>query len=206
MVERMDDVPAGVIGLRASGKLTKEDYTEVLEPALKEAMDSGEARVIFVLTDFDGLDPRRRLRGHQDGARRGVRPSQGMEAADPGDRCRLGREGDADVRLGDAGRVRGLRRPRQAGRGQELGCGVSDGQRTVSLPSRLPSRSMSTWPEIPGTEPELVYLPDPVAAARPVARRHASAGRRPTRPPRAGTSPSRTRWCFRSPTSSSAFV
>ena len=56
MVERMNDVPAGVIGLRASGKLTKEDYTEVLEPALNEAMDSGEARVVFVLTDFDGLD------------------------------------------------------------------------------------------------------------------------------------------------------
>jgi hypothetical protein len=56
MVERMDDVHAGVIGLRASGKLTREDYTEVLEPALKEAMDSGEARVVFVLTDFDGLD------------------------------------------------------------------------------------------------------------------------------------------------------
>lgn len=57
MIERMDDVPAGVIGLRASGKLTKEDYREVLEPALKEAMDSGEARVLFVLTDFDGLEP-----------------------------------------------------------------------------------------------------------------------------------------------------
>ena len=56
MVERMDDVPAGVIGLRASGKLTKEDYTGVLEPALKEAMDSGEARVVFVLTDFEGLE------------------------------------------------------------------------------------------------------------------------------------------------------
>ena len=55
MVERMDDVPAGVIGLRASGKLTKEDYTDVLEPALKEAMDSGEARVLFVLTDFEHL-------------------------------------------------------------------------------------------------------------------------------------------------------
>jgi hypothetical protein len=56
MVERMDDMPDGVIGLRSSGKLTKEDYTGVLEPALKEAMDSGEARVVFVLTDFDGLE------------------------------------------------------------------------------------------------------------------------------------------------------
>jgi SpoIIAA-like len=57
MVERMDDMPAGVIGLRGSGKLTKEDYTEILEPALKEAMGSGEARVIFLLTDFEGLEP-----------------------------------------------------------------------------------------------------------------------------------------------------
>ena len=55
MIERMDDVPAGVIGLRASGKLTREDYKDVLEPALKEAVDSGEARVLFVLPDFDGL-------------------------------------------------------------------------------------------------------------------------------------------------------
>jgi hypothetical protein len=53
----MDDMPAGVIGLRGSGKLTKEDYTEILEPALKEAMGSGEARVIFLLTDFEGLEP-----------------------------------------------------------------------------------------------------------------------------------------------------
>ncbi len=56
MVERMDEVPEGVIGLRASGKLTKEDYTGVLEPALREAMDTGEARVLFVLTDFEGLE------------------------------------------------------------------------------------------------------------------------------------------------------
>jgi hypothetical protein len=57
MIERIDDVPAGVIGLRASGKLTKDDYRDGLEPALKEATDSGEARVLFVLPDFDGLEP-----------------------------------------------------------------------------------------------------------------------------------------------------
>jgi hypothetical protein len=49
MIERIDDVPAGVIGIRASGKLTKEDYQRVLEPALREAIDSGDARVLFVL-------------------------------------------------------------------------------------------------------------------------------------------------------------
>jgi SpoIIAA-like len=57
MIERMDDLPAGVVGLRASGKLSKDDYESVLEPALKEATDSGEARVLFVLPDFDGLEP-----------------------------------------------------------------------------------------------------------------------------------------------------
>jgi SpoIIAA-like len=57
MIERIDDVPAGVIGLRASGKLTKDDYVNVMEPALKEAVEAGEARVLFVLPDFDGLEP-----------------------------------------------------------------------------------------------------------------------------------------------------
>jgi len=56
MIERMDDAPSEVIGLRASGKLTREDYRNVLEPALKEAIDSGEARVLFVLPDFDGVE------------------------------------------------------------------------------------------------------------------------------------------------------
>jgi SpoIIAA-like len=56
MIERIEDLPAGVVGLRASGKLTRDDYKNVLEPALKEAIDSGEARVLFVLPDFDGLE------------------------------------------------------------------------------------------------------------------------------------------------------
>ena len=56
MIERIDDAPSGAIGLRASGKLTRQDYQDVLEPALKEAIDSGEARVLFVLPDFDGLE------------------------------------------------------------------------------------------------------------------------------------------------------
>ena len=57
MIERIDELPDGVIGLRASGKLTKQDYESGLEPALKEATDSGEARVLLVLPDFDGLEP-----------------------------------------------------------------------------------------------------------------------------------------------------
>lgn len=56
MIERLDGMSQGVIGLKASGKLTKADYTEVLEPALREGVDSGELRLLFVLTGFDGLE------------------------------------------------------------------------------------------------------------------------------------------------------
>lgn len=57
MIERIEEMPAGTIGLRASGKLSKDDYASVLEPALKEGVDSGELRLLFVLADFDGLEP-----------------------------------------------------------------------------------------------------------------------------------------------------
>jgi SpoIIAA-like len=56
MIERIEGMPAGTIGLRASGKLTKDDYVQVLEPALREGVESGELRLLFVLADFDGLE------------------------------------------------------------------------------------------------------------------------------------------------------
>jgi hypothetical protein len=57
MIERIDEMPAGTIGLRASGKLSREDYQQVLEPALREGIESGELRLVFVLSDFEGLEP-----------------------------------------------------------------------------------------------------------------------------------------------------
>jgi stage II sporulation SpoAA-like protein len=56
MIERIDDMPPATVGLRASGKLSKSDYTEVLEPVLREGVQSGELRLVFVLTDFHGLE------------------------------------------------------------------------------------------------------------------------------------------------------
>jgi hypothetical protein len=50
-------MPAGTVGLQASGKLSREDYREVIEPALNRAIESGELRLLFVLTDFGGLEP-----------------------------------------------------------------------------------------------------------------------------------------------------
>jgi hypothetical protein len=57
MIERLDGMPDGTVGLRASGKLSKADYVEVLEPALREGVESGALRLVFVLTDFQGLEP-----------------------------------------------------------------------------------------------------------------------------------------------------
>ncbi len=57
MVERIEDMPPGTVGFNAAGKLTREDYLTVLEPALNEAMTAGEIRMLFRLTDFHGLEP-----------------------------------------------------------------------------------------------------------------------------------------------------
>lgn len=57
MVQRIENMPAGTIGFDASGKLTQSDYREVLEPTLREAAEAGEIRMLFRLTDFDGLEP-----------------------------------------------------------------------------------------------------------------------------------------------------
>src|SRR3954462_4762463 len=57
MIERIEEAPAGGMGLRATGELTKDDYTEVLEPALARAEAGGEIRLLFVLESFDGLAP-----------------------------------------------------------------------------------------------------------------------------------------------------
>src|SRR4051794_28164278 len=50
-------MPAGVIGVEASGRLTAEDYTQVLEPAISAATaDGGRLRVVLIFAGaFDGM-------------------------------------------------------------------------------------------------------------------------------------------------------
>jgi hypothetical protein len=57
MIERIDVMPAGTIGFRASGRLTRDDYRDVLEPALGAAAETGEIRMLFEVTDFKGVEP-----------------------------------------------------------------------------------------------------------------------------------------------------
>ena len=57
MIREIEDMPAGTVGLEASGKLSREDYREVIEPVLNQAVAAGSIRLVFVLTEFDGLEP-----------------------------------------------------------------------------------------------------------------------------------------------------
>lgn len=56
MIEPLEVVPDGVIGLRSSGQLTRGDYVDVLEPAIEAAVETGEIRLLFVLEDFGGAE------------------------------------------------------------------------------------------------------------------------------------------------------
>jgi hypothetical protein len=57
MVKQIEGMPEGTIGFESSGKLSREDYADVLEPVLRKAAESGEIRMLFKLTDFHGLEP-----------------------------------------------------------------------------------------------------------------------------------------------------
>lgn len=49
MIERIEDMPAGTVGFRAAGEVSADDYREVLEPALREAAESGQIRMLYAL-------------------------------------------------------------------------------------------------------------------------------------------------------------
>ena len=57
MVERMNDMPEGTLGFRVDGDVEREDYTDILRPALEEAMRDGESlRTLYLLEDLDDIE------------------------------------------------------------------------------------------------------------------------------------------------------
>ena len=59
MIRVLDGMPDGVLGFEASGKLTVEDYRDVLAPALADA-SAGPGKIRILLDfkgEFDGLEP-----------------------------------------------------------------------------------------------------------------------------------------------------
>ena len=57
MVEPITDMPAGTLGFRLSGRVTKDEYFRIVEP-IRERLEAGEKVSFLVETDagFDGLD------------------------------------------------------------------------------------------------------------------------------------------------------
>src|SRR5690348_8421600 len=55
MMKALSDLPAGVIGFEASGRIRAEDYRDVVLPALERAAATGEVRFVIVMRDFDGM-------------------------------------------------------------------------------------------------------------------------------------------------------
>lgn len=57
MLKPMDDLPDGIIGFEAHGKLKAHDYEAVLIPAVLTALEDGKMRFLFVLADdFAGFE------------------------------------------------------------------------------------------------------------------------------------------------------
>jgi hypothetical protein len=47
VIEPLAGMPAGSIGFRASGRVSGEEYRDLLLPAMKAAVESGEVRMVF---------------------------------------------------------------------------------------------------------------------------------------------------------------
>ncbi len=57
MIEELQDVPAGVAGIRISGRVTAEDFQE-FKPTLDRMLDSEEIRFVEVIgPDYEGFGP-----------------------------------------------------------------------------------------------------------------------------------------------------
>ena len=57
MIEVLPDMPAGVTGIRVSGRLRGDDLHE-FKPAMEEALKTGEIRIVEVIaSDYEGYGP-----------------------------------------------------------------------------------------------------------------------------------------------------
>jgi hypothetical protein len=58
MIEPLEGMPPGVVGLRASGKVSAEDYRSVLAPTLDHALaEAKKIRLVYELgADYEGFE------------------------------------------------------------------------------------------------------------------------------------------------------
>jgi hypothetical protein len=65
VIEKVTDLPAGTLSFRASGKITSEEYRQMIEPIYAALERGDKLKIYFELAeDFHGLDsgPARRER------------------------------------------------------------------------------------------------------------------------------------------------
>ncbi|MFG2819696.1 STAS/SEC14 domain-containing protein [Kitasatospora sp. NPDC048365] len=55
MITQLSGLPANVVGFEASGKLSAEDYRDVVLPVVEAAVAAGEVRFLLVFHDFGGM-------------------------------------------------------------------------------------------------------------------------------------------------------
>lgn len=54
MIEPLDGMPAGTIGFRATGVVTRDEYDDILLPPMRAAAEAGDVRMVFAVgPDFD---------------------------------------------------------------------------------------------------------------------------------------------------------
>ena len=57
VITKIEDMPVGTVGLRASGKVTEEDFQRVLVPAVESALSDGKVRLLYVLSEELSYSP-----------------------------------------------------------------------------------------------------------------------------------------------------
>jgi hypothetical protein len=56
MLQPIPDLPAGVLGFEAKGKLEASDYRDVLKPAIESTIEAGnDVRIVLEFEAFDGM-------------------------------------------------------------------------------------------------------------------------------------------------------
>jgi hypothetical protein len=58
MLRILNDMPPGTVGVEAVGKVTEDDYRDVLAPAVADALQRQDLRLLYVLgREFDSYSP-----------------------------------------------------------------------------------------------------------------------------------------------------
>lgn len=57
MIEKLDNLPPGVLGFRGAGKITRDEYRDMMVPIYEALERGGPVNLLFVVADdFSGLD------------------------------------------------------------------------------------------------------------------------------------------------------